>query len=311
LLRHVLSKALERDRNRRYATAKEFSDALDGVQLRLPTQEDETLRVTPLPGTVRTARAAVPTEIVPAPQKPQRKTGLLIAVVLLVVIILGGLMAWQAWRYLSRPAAPATIVTNTIAAPKQQAPSTSTVQVTTETPSAPAPAPVVAPTPVPVPVPVPVPAPVSTTPKKVVEAPRVSTATHAPPVEQAESDESAPIFVEGGSSSRNDAAIASARERLHGITRVSLDARGDSDLIEQLRNALQRLNLNVVDSADVTIRFYGSVTHLRFGRKRRAAEATILRNGRPIFRYEMKGEEYRVGDNPAEAFSRVLSDIFR
>ena len=119
------------------------------------------------------------------------------------------------------------------------------------------------------------------------------------------------MYLEGGVGARNDSAIAAARERLHNVTRVALDARGDTDLVAQLRDRLAGLNLTVVDRADVIIRFYGTVTHLRFGRKMRAGEATILKNGRPIFRYQMKAEQYRVGDNPAEAFARVLSDVFR
>ena len=104
--------------------------------------------------------------------------------------------------------------------------------------------------------------------------------------------------------------ISVARDRLRGVNRVSLDASGDANLGRQLGDALRKLNLSVADGSDVVVHFNGTVSRLRFGRKRRAAEASITKNGRPVFRYEMKPEDYRVGDTPAEAFARVLSDVF-
>ena len=97
---------------------------------------------------------------------------------------------------------------------------------------------------------------------------------------------------------------------MRGVTRVAIDSTGDADQGTQLGNALRRLNLSVADGSDVVVHFNGTVTRLRLGRKRRAAEASITKNGRPVFRYEMKPEDYRVGDTPAEAFARVLSDVF-
>ena len=73
---------------------------------------------------------------------------------------------------------------------------------------------------------------------------------------------------------------------------------------------LFRSGLTISDDAKVSIRFNGSVTRMRFGRKRREGRGSITKNGQTIFRYEMKPEEYRVGDTPAEAFARVLSDVF-
>ena len=94
------------------------------------------------------------------------------------------------------------------------------------------------------------------------------------------------------------------------MTRVALDSRGDADLGKQLADRLRGMNLTVADGSDVVVHFRGLVAHMRFGRKRRAAEASVTKNGQTVFRYEMKPEEYRVGDNPAEAFARVLSDVF-
>src|SRR5713101_2614176 len=48
-LQEVLSRALDRDRTKRFASAKEFAEALDKVSLKVPTQEDDTLRLTPPP----------------------------------------------------------------------------------------------------------------------------------------------------------------------------------------------------------------------------------------------------------------------
>jgi hypothetical protein len=117
-------------------------------------------------------------------------------------------------------------------------------------------------------------------------------------------------YVEGGNSSANEAAVNAARDKLHGVTRVSVDSRGDADLGSQLSDRLRGMHLTVAEGSDVVVHFRGVVAHQRFGRKRRAAEATITKNGQPVFRYEMKPEDYRVGDNPAEAFARVVSDIF-
>ena len=305
-LQEVLARALDRDRNKRFASAKEFADALEKVSLKVPTQEDDTLRLTPPPQraatTVRTdfkqASPAAPT-IVAKP--PRRQTGLF----LIIIVLIFAFGAFATWHFMSRPQA---VVTNTIAAPQPRPqpaqpvpvpqPTTTTVEVTPP-----------APEPVPVPVPVPVPAP-----KKPAPAP-IPTPTPAPAPaprepESVASTETTPTFTENGPSTRNDEAITFGRSRLSGVTRVSLDARGDADLIKELSDSLRRLNLTVTDGAEVTIRFYGKVTHLRFGRKQRAAEASILKRGQTIFHYEMKPEEYRVGDNPAEAFARVMSDIF-
>jgi hypothetical protein len=92
---------------------------------------------------------------------------------------------------------------------------------------------------------------------------------------------------------------------LRGVKSVSLES-SEPDLAPLVR----RLGLTISDDAKVSIRFNGSVTRMRFGRKRREGRGSITRNGQTVFRYEMKPEEYRVGDTPSEAFARVLSDVF-
>ena len=52
-LQEVLEKALSRDRNNRYATAREFSSALEVVELRLPTEVDELTVSLPSDSTMR------------------------------------------------------------------------------------------------------------------------------------------------------------------------------------------------------------------------------------------------------------------
>ena len=250
-LRPVLTKALERDRTKRFATAREFANALERVEQRLPTQEDETLRVPPPPAatTIRT----------PLPSPPRRQTGLVIAIAALLLAF--GALA--TWHFRSKPEA---VVTALPPAPKPQ------------------PQPAVTPT-----VEVMPPAPIQ---RKIRKSPPPSTDL---------------TYVEGGDSSTNESALAFAQQRLRGVTRVALDTPGDgARLAELVRNS----DLTIADDADTVIHFRGMVTRMRFGRKRRAGQATITRNGQIVFRWEMKPEEYRVGDIPAEAFARVLSDVF-
>jgi len=293
-LQPILARALERDRTKRFANAREFAEALESAARSLPADAstEATLRLTPPSGTT------IRTDFVQKPpartvvEKPRRQTGLLLAIVLLVLAF----GAFATWHFRSQPTVVATSIPTKVAAP-----TTTTVNVT---PPQPAPEPIAAPAPAPQPIPEPV------QPKRVVARHEPAPQPQPEPVPVPAPRETMLAFVEGGDSSANEAAVGSARDRLRGVTRVALDSTGDADLGRQLGDALRRLNLTVVDGSDVVVHFNGSVTHLRFGRKRRAAEASITRNGRTIFRYEMKPEEYRVGDTPAEAFARVLSDVF-
>ena len=116
-----------------------------------------------------------------------------------------------------------------------------------------------------------------------------------------------PTYFDGkGDSSHNDDALAYARKELAGTRTISIQA-SEPDLADLLK----RNGLTISDAADVVIRFNGSVQRQRFGRKVRQGTATIAKHGRVVFRYELPAEEYRVGDNPAEAFARVAGDLFR
>jgi serine/threonine protein kinase len=305
-LQPVLARALERDRTKRYATAREFADALQSAAKTLPSADsDSTLRLTPPAGTTVRQPTTVRTDVAQKPpvptvvEKPRRQTGLLV----IIAVLLLALGAFATWHFRSQPAAVATNIPKTVAPQPvaTQQPTATTVEVT---PPAPAPAPA--------------PAPVPPQPRKVIPQPQpqpepAPEPQPTPPPRPAERTAAAMAldpYIERGDSSANERAVNAAREKLHGVTRVSIDSRGDADLGTQLSDRLRGMNLTVADGSDVVVHFRGVVTRERFGRKRRAAEATITKNGQPVFRYEMKPEEYRVGDNPAEAFARVLSDIF-
>jgi serine/threonine-protein kinase len=304
-LQPVLSRALERDRTKRCATAREFADALESAARSLPTDADDTQRLTPPAGTTIRQATTVRSDVrPPAPaaptvvEKPRRQTALFIVIIFLVL----ALGALATWHFRSKPAEVATNLPKKTAPP----PTTTTVNVTPPAPApvpAPEPAPVAAPVPVPIPKPVPQPKPQPVKPEpQPVPEPAPREPEHVSP---------ALTFTEGGDSSANEAAVSAARDRLHGTTKVSVDSIGDADLGTQVAAALRKMGLAVGEGADVVIHFNGSVKHGRFDRKTRSAEATITKSGRAVFRYAMKPEEYRVGDNPAEAFARVLSDLFR
>ena len=99
--------------------------------------------------------------------------------------------------------------------------------------------------------------------------------------------------------------------QLKNVKQVSLIGNGGHPiLMNQLAEYLRDSGLTVTDGADVVIYFNASLERVRLGRKRRSAEVTIMRHNRPVLRYVMPPEEFRVGDNPAEAFGRIVSDIF-
>ena len=97
--------------------------------------------------------------------------------------------------------------------------------------------------------------------------------------------------------------------KLIGVTSIAV--RGPAnDQQRQLIERLKRNDITVVDNATTIVNFEGTLEQLGRGRKRRSGKATISKDGRVIFRYELPPEEFRVGDSPAEAFARVLSEAF-
>ena len=138
-------------------------------------------------------------------------------------------------------------------------------------------------------------------------APVEETPEPEPQPEPVPASSSVPTFRERGDGNANDAAIAALRQQIAGATRVAVSG-GDAEMINQLSNALRGRGISIGEGAPVEIRFTGSVARHGLGRKSRSANATVKKNGRPIFNYVMPREEYRVGDSPAEAFARILTD---
>jgi len=381
-LQTVLARALDRDRNKRFATAREFSDALTAIESTLPDEPpavaapvafdpDATMKTertsggktiaptaaaapptiitstTPpqpvVPSVTREATVparpsppptpppidAPPTVIDPMPMPaaaPSRNTGTIIAVSVIGLLVLGamgaaGVMVFMKFRNTfggtstatTANTATTTTTTSATAKPSQTSvdvtPPVSVIVDTATTASATTTI-----------------APVTTSSAAVVPPP---TATHAPvkpkppvvetaaPVEETPQPEpqpepeppssNVPTFRERGDGNANDAAIATLHQQIGGVTRVALTG-GDAEMINELSNALRGHGISVGEGAPIEIRFTGSVARHGLGRKSRSANATVKKNGRPIFNYVMPREEYRVGDSPAEAFARILTD---
>ena len=118
-------------------------------------------------------------------------------------------------------------------------------------------------------------------------------------------------YTEKGDSTANETATTAVQQQLHGTTRVSLEGSGDPEQTKDLTDALRNNGIAVADGAPVAIHFNGRIAHRGMGRKRRSAEATITKSGRVLLHYIMPPEDYRVGDTPAEAFERVLSELLK
>jgi tRNA A-37 threonylcarbamoyl transferase component Bud32 len=306
-LRPIIARALENDRNRRFASAAELASALERVRF---TDEAAT-QITPVP-----AMAAAATQITVIPPATTATGGrrllLFTAIALLAgIAILVVLLRLQRMPS-EREAAPIS------ASSPPAAPTQSTIAVT-------APPSAIATTTTATAAPAPAPAAVTASKPETRSAPAepareepTETAAQTEPRAPAQQDESEmprlgglTYFDGGGDSSRNSEAIEAARRALTGVTAVRLQTNGDPELQAELADLLRRNGLTISDVAPVVIHFRGGMQHRRFGRKRRAASAAITRNGRLVFRYELPAEEYRVGDNPAEAFARVAADLFR
>ena len=383
-LQTVLARALDRDRNKRFATAREFSDALAAIEATLPDEPpavpatavfdpDATMKTERTKGgqtIAPSAAAAPPTLITPTPlppplvpsvtreatvparppsppapphvdapptlvdpmpmpipaAAPSRNTGTIIAVSIIVLLFLGaigaaGVMAFMKFRNsfsgttTATTASTATTLTTTAATAKPSQTSvdvtppvsvivdtaTTSATTTTTAPVTTSSAPVVPP-------PTATHAPVKPKPPVVVEpAPVEETAAPEPQPEPEPAPSSVPTFRERGDGNANEAAIATLHQQIGGVTRVAVTG-GDAEMINELSNALRGRGISIGEGAPIEIRFTGSVARHGLGRKSRSANATVKKNGRPIFNYVMPREEYRVGDSPAEAFARILTD---
>jgi hypothetical protein len=373
-LQKVLARALDRDRNKRFATAREFSDALAAIEATLPDEPpaaagpapfdaDATMKTertkggqtiapsaaaaqptiitaTPPPPSV-VGQATVPARPAPPPTPPpvdapptvvdpmpmppaapRRNTGTIIAVSIIVLLFLGaigtaGVMAFMKFRNsFSGTTTPTTASTTTtppvIARPSQTSvevtPPASVLLDTATTSATTTTAPATTSSAAVVPPPTTTHAPVKPKPPVVQEPePVEETAAPEPQPEPEPASSSVLTFRERGDGSANDAAIAALHQQIAGATRVAVSG-GDAEMINELSNALRGRGISIGEGAPIEIRFTGSVSRHGLGRKSRSANATVKKNGRPIFQYVMPREEYRVGDSPAEAFARILTD---
>lgn len=359
-LQAILAKALDRDRNKRFANAREFAAALEEVEKTLPDPNvmqtmhlqaldtDATWTPTPLPSidtlhrqTVRDTKAEAPPTIrtplppmgaaptiqtplpasipapppQPAPVVPRARHGSFAAFAIIALILLlagGAIAALYLWRgrgskEVAEVRPPAETRTATTAPPPSQAnvdvitttptaTTATTETVLTDIPSTTA-SPTLSTTNVPA---------VATMPR--VERPAPVPQPTPPPVP---APANVRTYVDGdsGDADVNEQLLAHLRRQLTGVRSVAV--RGSGEMYDDLVNRIQSDHgLEVVSSADTVITFNGTLDRLGRGRKRRSAEATITKNGRVIFRYELPPEEFRVGDSPAEAFSRVISEAF-
>jgi hypothetical protein len=342
-LQQVLEKALARNRNERFASAREFIQALEQIErtlpetthaptVMLPLDGDETMRVRSKTAVAATAVTAAsggaPTLLTPLPAPPpaaasvpppvQLRKGInpayVVAMVAVVVLLTAGVLLWP------RTTREPILRTANTAVPPVRTP----VLETTST---------VAPAPVPVPIPAEAPPQISEAAVTVSAAPTLAapvvTTTRAtpkpvlPPVRQPEpAREPEPretprpslkpvvTYVDGNDSGLNDRAVERLREELQGTTTVALRAGGmQVQVMRALRDNFPDIKFEAY--APIVIRFDGTFDRLGRGRKRRAAVATVEKAGRVIFRYELPDETYRVGMDPAESFARVLADAMQ
>lgn len=384
-LQAVIEKALARDRNARYSSAREFALALEEVGRTLvdshstdtmvvPIDGDATLRPGTRPptfvgmtapdalhrATAVTASPAPPPSFAPPnsaqtlltplpqgqafppqppafaqqPQARQPRQGSILPLLIIAVIVLfaaaavGGLLLWP--RLMNRNAAQ--VAANPVAATQSLPPSSGTVAETSltvttasgdpatepiptativETQTAAPPPPVtqtVTPRPAVTQTVAPVPVPVAPAPKPKPK-PREETPTQEPDEEPAPRPVSiaAGTYVDGGEDEEtNERALNNLRRELKGIRQVALRAGGmQTDVVRALREFMPEVQ--VESQADVVIRFDGTAERRARGIKRRSATATVEKNGRVIFRYQLPDELYRMGDSPSEAFARVFS----
>jgi serine/threonine-protein kinase len=371
-LQAVVAKALARNRNERYSSAREFALALEEIEKTLPNPRDmatmampydgdETMKLggrktvdtlhrstvitgsgspppptiaTPLPAPVPAPQpAAPPTLLTPFPQQqfpaqaPKQGSMVPLLVVLAAVLLLGGAGAFAVYKFwpfgkekaAETQVAETTTTTTTTTAQTQATVAATSVDVTPTATTTTAPPPVIVENTQTAPPPVTTTTATSKPPvvekKPPLEQPRniqpkEEDETPAPREEESEPAGAfnEPTFVDGGDDDyRNERAMQSLRRALRGTNTVALRAGGMTPaLTRALREQFPHLRFEA--DADVVIRFQGTFERRPRALKRRAATATVEKNGRVVFRYQLPDEVYRTGDTPAEAFVRVLAD---
>jgi hypothetical protein len=280
---------------------------------------------TPLP-----SAAASSTVLTPLPQAPAAPTKMraglnpayVVGFVALIVLAIAALLLWPRDKrqgsivQLPQSATPTTTTTE----PPQVA--QASVTVTTATADSTQLSAPIATTPIAITTPPPVTATVAAIPPAPKPRPRVvpppvepksePDADGDPEIEDAEvpAFSRAATYRDGGDSGANDRALALLRRELRGTTTVALRAAGmTGELARALREEFPSIQFE--SHADVVIRFTGRNERLGAGRKRRAAIASVEKNGRVVFRYELPDEVYRVGQSSVEAFASVLGEAFQ
>ena len=335
----VLEKALERDRNDRFATARDFANALEEIERTLPVAVDTPTVMTPIdvptlitpldgdetfkqratrPGT--TSQKPIPAVAVPTIQTPlpeampvaKQRSGIrpayVIGFVILLVLVAGGALAFMVVR--KAPLGwPPKIVEEKRAPVAQNKPSQSTITATPE--------PVVTATVAPAQDTV-APAPVLTSPvKPLVVAPRlVQNEPRAEDLRQPDPEpepqpsrvRSVGVYVDGpGSVGANERALARLRQDLRGVTKVALHA---GALQVPVYRAIHRYlpELEFDEESDVVITFDSTPQRLGLDKHEISARVTIQKGGRAIFHYELPRHYDRTA--APDAFARTLAEAF-
>jgi len=385
-LQDALKKALARERNLRFASARDFAAALEEIERTLPDPRslptmalaldgDETMRLksqaveidTLHRETLRTAApgatpppppqqqqqfAAPPTILTPLPMPntpppaaplydpalaaapaPKMEQGVKpVWVVLFVVLIAfaavagGGFLLWPKVKgFLAKKTAsitqtqtteppPTTTTAATTTEPAKIAEASVNVVTTTSTPP-----PQITETTATTATIIENKPPVVVTPPVIKKPPVQVTETVTPPIKKETREEDPPppppvysgeTYVDGSDDSdANDRALQRARNLLRGVKSVEVQGGAlNQVLIEALKDEVPFIN--ITDNANVVIRFNGKIEGIGRGRKVREGHGTVTKNGRVVFSYELPNEVYRLGLPPANAFARVLSDVF-
>lgn len=320
----VLEKALERDRNDRFATARDFASALEEIEKTLPlamdtptvmTPVDTPTLMTPLDGdetfrqrttrpgtTVQTARpeASIPV----AKQRAGINPAYVIGFAVLLLVLAGGALAYKITS--AKPTIePESIATATGA---QSMPSQTSVTATpdpiaTATTATTAPANQIVP---------PSPALTATIAPPIVPPRIVQNDPRAEDLRQPEPEparvRSVSVYVDGpGSVGANERALARLGQELRGVTRVALHA---GALQVQVYRAIHRYlpDLEFDEESDVVITFDSTPQRLSLDKNAISARVTIEKAGRVIFRYELPRHYDR--NAAPDAFARTLAEAF-
>ena len=352
----VLEKALERNRNDRFASARDFANALEEIEKTLPDAASTATVMTALPGdetlkqrptapgqTVRTgipaplvaatsaaaaqatsvermAMASAPTMQTPLPDPalsatpaPRQRSGINPAFVVVFVVLLlfaAGALAFKITTAKPKVAATeTTALTTTVASRPSQSTITATPEPIVTATVAPTLASPVAPT-----------ATISggtaaIEPRRPIMVPRQSSVNAEPQAQQQPEREPLPsrvrgvaVYVDGpGSVGANERALMRLREELRGVEKVALHAGAKQVMVYRAINRYLP-TLEFDEESDVVITWDSTPQRLSLDKHDLSARATIEKNGRVIFRYELPRHYDR--DAGPDAFARTLAEAF-